>query len=64
MNVQQSRPDPGPATVWEPRTLASDADRDHAADLLNAAAAEGRLTADEHGERVRAAYAARTWQEQ
>jgi hypothetical protein len=41
-------------------TLASDGDRDSAARVLNEAFAEGRLTADEHGERVRAAYAART----
>src|SRR5215468_582794 len=44
-------------------TLASDADRDAAVRVLNEAFAEGRLTADEHGERVRAAYAGRTWQE-
>ena len=31
--------------------------------MLNEAFAEGRLTADEHGERVRAVYAGRTWQE-
>jgi uncharacterized protein DUF1707 len=46
-----------------PGTLASDADRDTAAGLLSEAFAEGRLTADEHGERARAAYAARTWAE-
>jgi hypothetical protein len=46
-----------------PQILASDADRDRAAELLNAAFAEGRLTAGEHGERVRAAYAARSWQQ-
>jgi hypothetical protein len=44
-------------------TRASDADRDRAARLLNAAFAEGRLTADEHGQRLDAAYAARTWQQ-
>ena len=44
-------------------TLASDADRDAAVRVLNEAFAEGRLTADEHGERVRAAYAGRTWRE-
>ena len=44
-------------------TLASDADRDAAVRVLNEAFAEGRLTADEHGERVRTAYAGRTWQE-
>jgi hypothetical protein len=41
----------------------SDADRDAAAGVLNAAFAEGRLTAGEHGQRVEAAYAARTWQQ-
>jgi len=44
-------------------TLASDAERDAAAGVLNEAFAEGRLTADEHAERVRQAYAARSWQE-
>jgi hypothetical protein len=47
----------------EPQTLASDADRDTAVGLLNAAWAEGRLTADEHGQRLSAAYTARTWQQ-
>jgi len=42
---------------------ASDADRDTTVGLLNAAFAEGRLTADEHGQRLDAAYAARTWQQ-
>ena len=46
-----------------PGTLASDADRDSVAGLLSEAYAEGRLTAGEHGERARAAYAARTWAE-
>ncbi len=40
--------------------LASDADRDAAADHLSSALAEGRLTTDEHDERIEAAYAART----
>jgi hypothetical protein len=44
-------------------TLASDADRDAAVRMLSEAFAEGRLTSDEHGERVQAAYAGRTWQE-
>jgi hypothetical protein len=44
-------------------TLSSDGDRDSAARVLNAAFAEGRLTADEHDERARAVYAARTWDE-
>jgi hypothetical protein len=46
-----------------PQALASDADRDTAASQLNAALAEGRLTADEHDQRLGAAYAARTWQQ-
>lgn len=46
-----------------PGTLASDADRDSVAGLLGEAFAEGRLTAGEHGERARAACAARTWAE-
>jgi hypothetical protein len=40
--------------------LASDADRDAAAELLSSAFAEGRLTGAEHAERVRSAYGART----
>jgi hypothetical protein len=39
---------------------ASDADRDAAAAVLNNAMAEGRLTADEHGQRLDAVYAAKT----
>jgi hypothetical protein len=46
-----------------PETRASDADRDAAVGLLNEAFAEGRLTADEHGQRLSAAYAARSWQQ-
>lgn len=38
----------------------SDADRERVADVLREAFAEGRLTADEHAERVDAAYAAKT----
>jgi hypothetical protein len=53
--------------VWpearEAVTLASDADRDAVVGVLNQAFAEGRLTADEHAERIRAAYAARAWRE-
>jgi hypothetical protein len=44
-----------------PGMLASDSDRDAAAGLLGEAFAAGRLTADEHAERLQAAYAARTW---
>jgi DUF1707 SHOCT-like domain len=52
-----------PLVAGDPRPLASDAVRDRTADLLNTAFAEGRLTPDEHSERVGTAYAARTWQQ-
>jgi hypothetical protein len=39
---------------------ASDADRDRVADILREALAEGRLTADEHAERVEGVYSAKT----
>jgi len=42
------------------RLRASDADRDRAATVINSAMAEGRLTADEHAERLDAIYAAKT----
>jgi len=42
------------------RLRASDADRDHAASVLNEALAEGRLTPDEHSERLDSIYAAKT----
>jgi len=42
---------------------ASDADRDHVADLLRHASAEGRLTSDELEERMRTALVARTYGE-
>jgi Domain of unknown function (DUF1707) len=48
----------GPAS--QPDVLASDADRDAVAGMLGFAFAEGRLTAAEHAERIRAAYGART----
>jgi len=41
-------------------TLASDSDRDVAADVLNEAFAQGRLTSEEHAERTTRAFAART----
>ena len=47
----------------EPAVLASDADRDAAARVLNEAFADGRLTAAEHGDRVHAVYGSRTWPE-
>jgi hypothetical protein len=42
------------------RLRASDADRDRAAAALNEALAEGRLTAEEHSERLDSIYAAKT----
>lgn len=42
------------------RLRASDADRDQAAAVLNKAMAEGRLTAEEHSERLDALYASKT----
>jgi hypothetical protein len=42
------------------RLRASDADRDRAASVLNEALAEGRLTPQEHSERLDAIYAAKT----
>jgi hypothetical protein len=42
------------------RLRASDADRDRAASVLNQAMAEGRLTAEEHSERLDSIYAAKT----
>ncbi|GAB7104163.1 DUF1707 domain-containing protein [Streptomyces phaeofaciens JCM 4814] len=47
-----------PTPVAELR--ASDADRDRIADILREALAEGRLTADEHAERVEGVLAAKT----
>jgi Domain of unknown function (DUF1707) len=42
------------------RLRASDRDRDRAASVINEALAEGRLTAEEHSERLDAIYAAKT----
>jgi len=42
------------------RLRASDADRDRAASVLNEAVAQGRLTAEEHSDRLDAIYAAKT----
>lgn len=63
MNIQPAHD----SAVWPapggPGTRAADADRDTTAGLLNAAFAEGRLTAGEHSQRLSTAYAAQTWQE-
>ena len=61
MSTQETQGTPARPAASEPQTLASDADRDTAVGLLNAALAEGRLTADEHDQRLSAAYGARTW---
>ncbi|MDI3403631.1 DUF1707 SHOCT-like domain-containing protein [Streptomyces cavernicola] len=49
------------APAAEPTDLrASDADRDRTADILREALAEGRLTAEEHAERIDGVYRAKT----
>ena len=63
MNTHPAQASPAPPSVREEETRASDADRDAAAGLLNAAFAEGRLTAGEHDQRLSAAFAALTWQQ-
>ncbi|WP_354645034.1 DUF1707 SHOCT-like domain-containing protein [Kitasatospora camelliae] len=49
--------------VAEADLRASDADRERVADLLRDAYAEGRLTVEEHSERIEAAYRAKTFGE-
>ncbi|MFG3406647.1 DUF1707 domain-containing protein [Streptomyces sp. NPDC048142] len=52
---------PPPAEVLDADGIrASDADRDRIADILREAMAEGRLTADEHAERIDLVYRAKT----
>ena len=63
MSWQYRGPDLARPEAGDTVTLASDGDRDAVARVLNEAFAEGRLTAHEHGDRVSAAYAARTWHE-
>jgi hypothetical protein len=63
LSSQETQGTPARPAAGGPQTLASDADRDTAVGLLNAAWAEGRLTADEHDQRLSAAYGARTWQQ-
>jgi len=63
VNAHPAQASPAPPAVREGETRASDADRDAAAGLLNEAFAEGRLTADEHDQRLSATYAARSWQQ-
>ncbi|MEV0980745.1 DUF1707 domain-containing protein [Streptomyces sp. NPDC049915] len=57
----QKQVDPHAQTAAPAAELrASDADRDRIADILREALAEGRLTAEEHAERVEGALAAKT----
>src|SRR5580693_1370064 len=49
-----------PATGGPPEVRASDADRDRVVDVLRTGVGDGRLTADEFGERMEAALSART----
>ncbi|WP_308166045.1 DUF1707 domain-containing protein [Actinomadura sp. NEAU-AAG7] len=57
MNLPEQPSDPtSPA-----RMRASDADRDRVADRLREALAEGRITPEEHAERIDAVYAAKTY---
>ncbi|MFJ6741062.1 DUF1707 domain-containing protein [Streptomyces sp. NPDC091279] len=59
MDLQKHAPqaDTAPETA---ELRASDADRDRFADILREALAEGRLTADEHAERIEGVYRAKT----
>ncbi|SOB82303.1 DUF1707 SHOCT-like domain-containing protein [Streptomyces sp. 1331.2] len=65
----EPKPDPAPgaasshAPVAQAEMRVSDADRERVAELLRDAYAEGRLDADEHAERIEAAYAAKTFGE-
>jgi hypothetical protein len=52
--------DPAPQDDRRLALRASDADRDHVAALLGQALSEGRLDAEEHGERIERVYAAKT----
>ncbi|MBM7172473.1 DUF1707 and DUF2154 domain-containing protein [Streptomyces sp. G44] len=64
MDLEKRLPQPAPATAEESGSLrASDADRDRTADILREAMAEGRLTAEEHADRVDGVYRARTMAE-
>jgi hypothetical protein len=63
VSTQETQGTPAWPAGSGPQTLASDADRDTASGLLNAALAAGRLTADEYDQRLSAAYTARTWQQ-
>lgn len=65
MTKPAAQPETRPAAplVAEDDLRASDADRERIAELLRDAYAEGRLTVDEHSERIEAAYSAKTFGE-
>ncbi|MCW2913668.1 MAG: hypothetical protein JWN52_1736 [Actinomycetia bacterium] len=56
-------PEQQPAPADPSRLRASDTDRDQAADHLREALAEGRLTPEEHAERIELVYSAKTYAE-
>jgi hypothetical protein len=56
-------PEQQPVPADPSRFRASDADRDQAADRLREALVEGRLTPDEHAERIELVYSAKTYAE-
>ncbi|MBC9717598.1 DUF1707 and DUF2154 domain-containing protein [Streptomyces sp. TRM66268-LWL] len=62
LSKPEHRPEPALADAAPPPVglRASDADRDRTAEILAAALAEGRLTADEHSERIDGVYRAKT----
>ncbi|MFI6346322.1 DUF1707 domain-containing protein [Streptomyces sp. NPDC050560] len=59
----QKRPEQAQTQAPATGLRASDADRDRAADILREALSEGRLTAEEHSERVEGVYRAKTFGE-
>jgi hypothetical protein len=58
VDVPAQQPQPDPSLL-----RASDADRDRVADQLREALAEGRLTPEEHAERIETVYTAKTYAE-
>ncbi|MFJ9454841.1 DUF1707 domain-containing protein [Kitasatospora sp. NPDC101447] len=56
-----AEPQPSHTPAAQAEMRVSDADREKIAELLRDAYAEGRLDADEHAERIEAAYAAKTF---
>lgn len=64
VDVSELEPRPEPGPVADPLDLrCSDADREAVAEVIRQAAGDGRLTLDEHGERLDAVYAARTYRD-